>query len=453
MAGTVMTQRGYTLDELLGAVRRRARLGVVVAGTVVVLGAIVLAALPNEYHAEATIIVEPYRPHPDLVSPAVTTLMEDRLKVARQTLLSEPLLAQVITDQNLYATLRQTHGMDAAVDSLRKRLEVHPDGDSAVVLGYRSDDKDKAAPVVKAIADGFVAANAVLRQSQARNVLASIEKELLPVRTALDDQEGKLRAFRLDHDGELPEQAEENLHEADRASHLLDTAQVYLRALEDRRSMMPTTPTSPEIEHLATVEAELIRDYNHAAAVDAPDHPERVQLERELKGMRAIKAQEIAHIDTLHRERSEIASEIRHTKAEIAALERRVKESHDHAAAAAKWGTALAVLERDRDLLTDKYKSLMSRKVEGEVALDLESVNGPVGTRVVDPPAVPEEPSSPDRMKLLLVVMVLALGLGAGVGIVAESKDATLRTPTQARELLPVPLLAVLPALKPTRRV
>lgn len=441
-------QRGYTLDEIWQAVRRRAPLGLLVAGVTVVLGALLLYALPNEYEADATIILEPYRPHADLVTPAVTTMLEDRLRVARQQLLAGPQLEKVITKYDLYPVLRKTRGMDAAVDNLRRHLEVRPDGDSAVVLGFRTDQKDKAAQVVKDVAQGFVDANAELRASQAKRVLESIEKSLTGVRADLDAQEARLKAFRTAHDGELPEQADDNARDADRASHLLDSAQVYIRQLEDRRSALPNSLVSPEVEHLSAVEADILRLYNHAVATESPENPERVELEKELRGIRQAKAQEVARIDTLHRQREEIASELQKTRTEASALQQRIHTDRDHAANAARWGTVLAVLERDRDMLTDKYKSLVSRKVESEVSLGLEESNGPESTRVVDPPAVPTDPSSPDRMKLMLVVLALALAFGTGIGTLAEARDLALRTPVQARTQLDVPLVGVLPTLR-----
>ncbi len=445
-------ERGYTMEELWTAIRRRARLGLLVAGGFLVLGTVVLASLPNEYEADATIILEPSRPHADLVTPAVTTLLEDRLRVAKQQLLAGPILEKVVTEQNLYPRERAKQGLQGAVETLRRHLEVKPDGDSAIILGYRSDRQDNAAAVVNAVAQGFVTANALLRESQARRVLDSIEHELTGVRADLDAQEAKLRGFRIAHDGELPEQAEGNMHEADSATHLLDSAETYLRQLSDRKSALPNSPTSPEIEHLATVEAELVRDYEHALAIEAPDHPERVRLERELKGLRAEKAKEVARIDVIQREKAEIAREMLRTEAQATSLRQRIQEARSRAEAGARWGTTLAVLERDRDMLADKYKSLAGRKVETEISLALEQANGPLATHVVDPPASPEEPTSPDRLKMLLVVLVLALGAGVGAGVLAETRDTSLRTPLQARAQLEVPLLAVLPGLKAARR-
>ena len=66
--------RTYTIDELWAAVRRRWKTLAVVAFGVLVLAALVIARLPNEYRARALVMVEPFMPHPDLVVPVVNPL-------------------------------------------------------------------------------------------------------------------------------------------------------------------------------------------------------------------------------------------------------------------------------------------------------------------------------------------------------------------------------------------
>lgn len=440
--------RGYTLNELWAAAHRRARPGLVAFGATVVLGAIIVAMQPNEYRAQATIILEPYRAHAELIVPAVNTLLEDRLRVARQQLLSRPVLEKVVTSQNLYPELREKRGMDAAIENLRRHLEVHPDGESAVIVGFRTDDASKAAPVVQAVADGFVQANAALRTGQAQRVLDIIQDEITNVSQKLSEADARVKEFRRAHDGELPEQLDANLRDADRTNHLLDTAQGYVRGLQGRLAALPSNPTSPEVERLAAIESDLVRQLTHAQSIFTADHPEPQRLGRELENLRELKRQAVASLRDASREKDQIRQEIARAQADAAALEARIKSARERAGNAAKWGAELAILERDRDLLRDKYRSLMSRKVEGEVALGLETKSAPLATHVVDPPSTPLAPFAPDRMKLMLVVLALAAGLAIGTGALLESKDSTIRTPLQAREQLDVPLLAVLPPLK-----
>lgn len=444
-------ERGYTVEELIQAGRRRARPAFLVFGAVLVVGAVVVAALPDEYRAEATIILEPYRPHAELVTPAVTTMLEDRLRVARQQLLSGPHLARVVERFHLFADLVGKRGPDAGVEALRRHLEVKPDGESAIVVSFRTEVREQAAPVVAAVARGFAEANAELRIGQSRRVVDILGEELQRVTRELDGHERTVRDFRLAHDGELPEQVETNLREAERATHQLDGAEGWLRDVDRRRSQVPLTATSPEVERLATIESDLVRQLNHARAMFSDDHPEPVRLSRELDGLTRLREEAGARAEGTARERAAVEREWGRARGEVAGLEARAKAARDRAAAAARWGAELVVLERDRDLLREKYHSLASRKVEGEVALGLEERAAPLATNVVDPPSDPAGPAAPDRLRLLVAVLALASGLALGAGVWLESKDLSVRTPAQARAQLGVPLLAVVPSLSARR--
>lgn len=439
-------ERGYTVEELWAAVRRRARIALLAAGAVVVIGTLVVASLPNEWRAEATVVLEPYRPHAELITSAVTPLLEDRLRVARQQLLAGPLLEKVVLQHDLYPEVRKKLGLRGGVDSLRSHLEVHPDGESAVIVAFRTKDRDLAAPVVASIARGFVDANTALRTGQATRVLGIIEGELGRVGGALEAQEAKVRDFRLAHDGELPEQVEANLREAERATRILDSTQIHMRDLHRRRALIPRVAHSPEIVRLTEIQSDLTRQLNHARAVYADGHPEPQRLARELEGIEQLKASATDQADAALRERNGIANELARAERETKALEENIGLARARAQAASKWAVTLTVLERDRDLLREKYRSLMSRQVEGEVALELEVQSAPLATHIISPASAPSVPFAPDRMRLLLVVMAMGIGAGVGLGMLFESRDGSLRTPAQARAL-GVPVLGVLPSI------
>lgn len=444
-------ERGYTLYELWAAARRRAKPALAVTAIVLVVSVVVIALLPNEYRARATIILEPHRPHPELVTLSTTALLEDRLRVARQQLLATPLLERVVLENDLYPDLRAEDGLEAAVAELRAHLEVHPDGDSAVVVAFRTREKEKAAPVVLGLARGFVEANAELRTAQSQRVLDILIEELDAVAGKLQEHEERVREFRRAHDGELPEQVESNLREAERNTRLLDSTAAWMRDLERRRALAVLAPASPEVARLSELQAELQRQLNHARSIFNEEHPEPVRLARELEGIRQLRGEAESRQEAGRRERDLLARELTRAHEEIATLRENIARARARAEAGAQRGAELAVLERDRDLLRERYRSLLARRVEGEVALSLERRSAPLSTRIVDPPSAPQGASAPDRWRYLLLALAAALGLGLATGVTLESRDGSVRTPAQVRQALEVPLIGVLPRLAPPR--
>lgn len=443
--------RGYTPEELWRAARRRVRPVSAVFTAVLVAGGVVAFTVPDEYRAEAVIVLEPSRPHAELVTPATTALLEDRLRVARQQLLATDRLAAVVHAQPPFQALAQRSGDDVAIAELRKHLEIKPDGDSAILVSYRTPRRAEADRIVAAVSGGFVQANAELRIGQASRVLETLASELDEVTRALEGRETEVRRFRFAHDGELPEQVEANLREAERATHLLEGSKAWLRDVERRRDDAPAKPATPETQRLAVVEAELVRQLNHARSLFSQDHPETVRLGRELAGVQRLSHEAALRAEQAVQDRSALERAWRKARVEVKGLEQRAQQARDRAAAAARWSSELAVLERDRDLLREKYRSLLSRRVEAEVALALERRAAPLATRVVIQGGTGAVPVGPDRARLAWMAVMFAAALGGATGAFLEARDVSLRTPAEVRAHLGLPLLAVVPNLKSGR--
>ncbi len=123
-------ERTYTIDELLAAVRRRWKTLALVAGGVLVLAALVIARLPNEYRARALVMVEPFTPHPELVMPVVNPIgLEQKVKSVREGVYARSLMATAIDELKLYPKDREK-SVDDAVAALRNDTEVHAEARS-----------------------------------------------------------------------------------------------------------------------------------------------------------------------------------------------------------------------------------------------------------------------------------------------------------------------------------
>src|SRR5438067_7865484 len=135
-------ERTYTIDELLAAVRRRWKTLALVAGGVLVLAALVIARLPNEYRARALVMVEPFTPHPDLVVPVVNSLnLESKVKSVREGVYARSIMVTALEELKLYAREREK-SVDDAVGAFRYDTEVHAEGDSAFSITVRGRDPE-----------------------------------------------------------------------------------------------------------------------------------------------------------------------------------------------------------------------------------------------------------------------------------------------------------------------
>src|SRR5437868_6493056 len=209
-------ERTYTFDELFGAVRRRWKTAAVVSGVVLALAALVIARLSNQYSARALVMVESLHPHPDLVTPVLSSL-EDRIKSVRAQVYARGLLSTVIDELHLYQKEREKMGMDAAIESLRSDLEVRPEGDSAFAITVKSHDPAQAADIANRLAQLFIEGNLQVRAGQISRTRDIISGKLAELRAQLDKSEAKVSEFKEAHAGALPELIEPLMREREQA--------------------------------------------------------------------------------------------------------------------------------------------------------------------------------------------------------------------------------------------
>jgi hypothetical protein len=100
---------------------------------------------------------------------------------------------------------------------------------------------------------------------------------------------------------------------------------------------------------------------------------------------------------------------------------------------------------RDRDTSGQKYQDIRSRLLEAKVAEGLEVQRKGERFSLIDPPSLPEKPSKPNRLAIVMVGCILAVVAGVASGAAAEGLDHSIRTPEQLASLTQHFPLAVIP--------
>src|SRR4030042_4489027 len=108
----------------------------------------------------------------------------------------------------------------------------------------------------------------------------------------------------------------------------------------------------------------------------------------------------------------------------------------------------LVLLSRDYDSLKTNYQSLMDKKIQAQMAENLERKQQGEQFKILDPARVPEKPFKPDRNKILLIGAVIGLMAGFGLAWFRESLDQSFHTVSDVESFLEIPVLATIPNLK-----
>ncbi|WP_224249142.1 GumC family protein [Hyalangium gracile] len=443
-------ERGMTADQVLVALWRRKALVGAIAAAVFAVGAAVVMTRPSMYEASSVVRVEPQRPSEEMVQRTVSELIEQRLLTVRQELMARPVLEKAIQEMNLYPDIVSEKGIEAAVAQMRKDLTIKVEGENAFELTYANRDPQVASQVANRLPAIFAEETLKLRQAQASRATQLFTEEMDALAKSVSAWEKRIAQFKVDHMGELPEQLEMNMRGLERVSHLLQTKSEELRAAEARRSDLARARNAADSEagRLEAAENGLTRELVAARTSWTEDHPEVKRLQNELGALSSKRKDAEGRMVAERQERARVAELIGSIQTEIKDLQNQAETFQKRLDSTPRWAHELGVMNRDYEIARTKYQSVVSRRVEAEIAEELEAKSSKSLFNVISPAGVPATPARPDRFGGLLISLLIALGAGVLTGVVLEMRDDSIRDGHELRERITLPVLAVVPNMQ-----
>jgi polysaccharide chain length determinant protein (PEP-CTERM system associated) len=362
-------------------------------------------------------------------------------------------------------------------------------------MAYTATDPAVAARVTNTLASLFSEENSRLRERQAAGASQFLGDRLGELRTRLAGQEARITAYKEQHLGELPEQREVNVRALERLQQQLSLAHENNRRANERRQMItqslndldlatalagggaPLAPTigpgqsaaarlsilKSELTALQTtysdkypdviqlkaqirlVERRVVDEEKKVAAAAAAPKPAGPPLSRPTRDLRL--AVHNPYVLSLMQQLDQAAVESKATADEISGLHRQVAVYQRRLEMTPKREQELAVITRDYETTRDLFRSLLAKRGEADIAIELEQRQKGEHFRVIEPATLPERPTGPNRLRLLLVGLALALG-AAGVAVVlAEQVDTSYRRAEEVRATTGVPVLSTIPRI------
>lgn len=100
---------------------------------------------------------------------------------------------------------------------------------------------------------------------------------------------------------------------------------------------------------------------------------------------------------------------------------------------------------RDHENSQRRFQEVKAKLLEAQLAQSLESERKGERFTLIEPPMLPEQAASPQRMTIMLLGMILSLMAGVGAVTGAEVLDRSVRGSTDLQRLFNTPPLAVIP--------
>jgi succinoglycan biosynthesis transport protein ExoP len=464
-------------------------LGAWIAG--VGITAVTVFSLEPVYNADALILVESQKIPENFVAPTIQTALEARLDRLKQQVLSRERLWSLIQSLNLYPKLRRTRTQEEVIEAMRKDISIglergwSANRPGAFRVSYKALTAKTAAEVANRIGNFFITENLREREQEANGTSEFLDSQLEDAKRNLQEQEGKLREFKMSYNGELPEQEagllasegqsrteqlaiQDSIGRAQQNKLVLESSlavardsltrlqelnrrRVEARASQARASGVPI-PTGEPMTELEQVQARLqtlrMRYEDKYPEIQAlmveetrllkaeKDHPRpRVKsgapsstgsdaAVTDVEGVGGGDAlvEERGRVETLQAQIALTNKEIENLESKQKNVLREVMDVQSRIAQLPMREQQLASITRDYETSKANYKSLLDKKMAAEVAANMEKWQKAERFVMLDVAEVPEKPASPNRPVLMGGGTMLSLLLAAGIAFLLELK-------------------------------
>ncbi len=434
-----------------------------------------------------------------------TVLAPDRLAAA----LKKPDAPKELLEGDLEDTIdtiaSNTHVRTVRVpvldpDSGREREIV-----SAFTVGFTSHDPKTAHHVAKWLTAAVLQASRDMLAERASSSGQFYTAEADRYSKQISLLEGKLADFKAKNFGQLPELRDVNLNVMDRNERDLQAVAEQISNLRQQRMFYAVQLEQAKANGTdANVLAQLEAEYARKQAIYDPDHPDLINLRRQIDSLRRggpalsdmtlqqqLEAQKAILSETRQRYSADhpdvkriqrqitelqarinrgekadttipasptvmqIKAQINGVDTQIAGLETRAKDLRARMDQLVKRVEATPQVEReyqqltrDLDLARTKYDELLKSRMDSELTAAAIAGGRSDEIRIVTQPAVPSEPAKPSRPLIAAAGIVLALVLGLAAVVLMEAMDQTVRGSRDVRRVLSVAPLAVIPQIQ-----
>lgn len=467
----------------------------IVAASAVAVGACATSLiLPDRYQSEATILVERQEVPERYVAPNSTTDVHEALMGMTDAILSRTQLLHIIDQFRLYPEDRGL-APEQLVELMRKNIKIaplinltDPKDLNAFTIAFTGNDPQTAQQVATKLTTLFIEETDKSRERQSTDTTNFLSGALDVAAADLKQQEARLREFKLQALGELPEQQQGNLailaglhQQLQNTMSNLGRAreqQTYLQSLLSQYETLaaagiggsgPAGPTpqesiKAELNRLRAEKADLLSRFTDK-------YPDVVRVDQQIQETEALLAASKSAPEPTKQDATPASSpaprptqanattaqvksqleanriEIDNSVADQKRIEASIAEVQRHLNLTPVREQQLSDLLRGYDQSKRNYDDMLSKKTQSELATNLEKRQQGERFNIIDPPSLPVKPISPDHVKISLGGLLGGIIFGLALALFMEARDHSLFTEHDLRATFAFPLMLGLPVM------
>ncbi|WP_022668883.1 GumC family protein [Desulfospira joergensenii] len=476
------------------------------------LGVFMTLTSHKTYEASTLILVQPQRVPTNYVQSVVTSTISQRISTISQQILSRSNLEKIIDQFGLFANSESMY-LEDKIAKMRKKIKVKIErarhGAEAFSISFTGSEPQRVMRIANTLASYFMDENLKVREAQAIGTSEFLDSELEKTRKRLEDREQKLAQYRAKYLGGLPDELETNLRTLDRLQQQLIEKNTMLREARNGLNMLEKQiAQSKEIasqsfqdpigefefeedENFTEAESEkklavVKNQYDNLLLRYTKKHPDVAKLKKTMEKLEksieeeknALKEEQISEgsnmeMETVQDEENtdneaqnigamsnfaamqqeaqlkQIKNEIQKIQSDISAIEKSMKLYQKRVEDTPKRELELQSLKRDYSNIQSVFHSLLGRKLEAELSVNMEKKQKGEQFRILDHARLPEKPISPNVQLFFMVSVVGGAGIGTGIVFLLEILNfSVIRRDEQIEKNLGLNILATIPPLE-----
>lgn len=470
---------GFQVSDLVGVVRRRGKVAVLVAIVLALVAYWIAMALPNEFTSYATVLVEPQAVNKTLVESGVAESdLNERLHLMTAEILSRSRLSRIIDEFDLYEDESEYLLRESIIGLMRERISVTPvipdlqqgrpgrrDRELEINefrIFFTDYDAGVAAAVAQRLAENFIENHINARVQVSQKSLEFIQGELSRLAERIRAVEADVARVKNENPGKLPEDMLANQRRLER---VLSDMAVAQRALAEATSdesfyrtqvaqasafAIPNDTASP-VRRLEMLRLQLAEQKSRGYTDKHPDviatKAEIASVEKTVDELGDDGAPPSLMAQQTEAEARRAGLRRQAAEQEIFRLQGLADEIQGLIVETPAVTEVLDGLNREYEHLFASFQDFSNRHLEATVQAQLERRQLGEQFRVLEGAFPSPEPSAPNRPLIIILGVLFGLGLGGGIAILLEASDTSTHNARRLQNQIQLPVLASIPEI------
>lgn len=429
----------------------------------------VVYQLPDKYESSARVHVDTQSMlAPLLRGLTISTNAGQRVQLVTRTLLSRPNLEKLARMTDLDLVALTPADMEHLLDDLNDDIAISSTREQDLyTIAYANSDRELAKRVVQSLLTIFVESTLGESREETDSAQEFVGQQIKAYEAKLEAAELRLAEFKRSNIGMMPGSEEDYYGQLQRAKANLQQAKLSLQEAEnqveqfevqledDEDSYLLYSELQPEMGSALDMRIQNLRERMDELLLRYTEkHPDVVELTRLIEALELKREDDHILMDEmdlgptdnpvyqqLKMQLTQAEATVASMRARVEEYERRILLLQEKVDNVPKIEAELKQLDRDYNIHQKNYQELLARRESANISEQAEISGDQLKFRVVDPPRVPLEPSSPNRPLLMTAVLIGSLVIGVVLAFFLYILRPTFDNPRTVMEVLGRPVL------------